>query len=78
MIGTIQLSSDDVHDLVEVIDFRMHELQDELVHTDDRAYREDLRKATDRLEVLRTRVHHLAADLPMRREPSPLAYRREA
>jgi len=33
MTGNIQLSPDDVHDLLEVIDYRLAELQDELVHT---------------------------------------------
>ena len=76
MTGRIDLSPDDVHDLVEVIDYRLRELEDELVHTDDRAYRESLRAAMGRLEGIRARVHHLTAELPARVEPSPLAGRR--
>ena len=75
MIGSIELSTDDVHDLIEVIEYRLAELQDELVHTDDRAYKQSLRLATGRLEGLRERVHHLVAEVPVRRTPSPLARR---
>jgi hypothetical protein len=74
-MSTIELSTDDVHDLTEVIDYRLAELTDEMAHTEDRAFRHSLRLATDRLEALRTRVHHLAADLPARPVPSPLASR---
>lgn len=75
MANTIDLTPDDAHDLLEVIDYRLHELQDELVHTDDRQFREALRQASRRLEHLRDRVHHLVADLPVRQAPSPLARR---
>jgi hypothetical protein len=71
----IDLTADDVHDLVEVIEYRLHELQIELVHTDDRHYRQELREASRRLEDLRERVHHLREELPARPEPSPLAFR---
>ena len=72
----IDLSEEEVHDLLEVLDYRLHELQDELVHTDDRAYRQDLRSASARLDAFRQRLHHLARDLGGRDEPSPLARRR--
>lgn len=72
----IELSDDDVHDVLEVLDYRLHELQDELVHTDDRAYRQELRAASSRLDQLRHRLHHLARDVPSRDRPSPIARRR--
>lgn len=75
MTGHIDLSPDDVHDLLEVIDYRLAELQDEIVHTDQRAFRDELKRASGRLEDLRGRVRHCAADLPVRRQPSPLARR---
>ena len=72
----IDLSDEEVHDLLEVLDYRLHELQDELVHTDDRAYRQDLRRAAGRLDAFRQRVHHLARNVSARPEPSPIARRR--
>jgi len=69
----IELSDEDVHDVLEVIDYRLNELQDELVHTDDRAYRQDLRAASNRLDHLRQRLHHLARNVPERERPSPIA-----
>lgn len=72
---TLPLTASEIHDLVEVIDYRLGELEDELVHTDNHAFRDALRDASDRLAALRARVHHLVADLPVGRPPSALARR---
>jgi hypothetical protein len=67
------LSAEEVHDLVEVIDYRLAELRQEIVHTDDREFRNELNDAAKRLENLRLRVGHIAAELPARVAPSALA-----
>ena len=52
----IELTDVECRDLVEVIDARRRELQNELVHTDDRAYRQELRAVVERLEALEARL----------------------
>lgn len=75
MNNRIDLSPDDIHDLCELIDHRLRDLRIEIVHTEQRAFRASLREAVERLEDLERRVHHLAADLPARAEPSAIAVR---
>lgn len=69
----VDLSNDDIHDLIEVIDYRLGELRDELSHNTAPVHRTELDDAARRLESLRTRVLHVAVELPIRREPSALS-----
>ena len=47
---TLKLTPDETRDLANALEMRLHAMLDELVHTDDRAYRADLRVQYESLE----------------------------
>jgi hypothetical protein len=52
----LKLSDREARDLRTALSIRLVGMREELVHTDDRAYREGLRDATERLEVVLQRL----------------------
>jgi hypothetical protein len=57
---TLTLTPSEALDLANALEIRLHEMMDELVHTDDRAYKADVRTRYESLE----RVHlQLASSL---------------
>ena len=52
----INLSDEQVRELKSALDRQLHGLETELVHTDDRAYREGLKTSMATLEAIRQRL----------------------
>ena len=55
----IEMSDDEARELKIALDIRLVEMRNELVHTTDHAYRDDLRASLIRLEGLATRLDGL-------------------
>ncbi len=52
----LAVTDEEARELDEVLDARLREMRMEIAHTDDRAYRSDLRDRYDHLERLRLRL----------------------
>ena len=48
----IEISDREAEELRIALDIRLHQMRDELVHTTDHAYRDDLRGSLERLEKI--------------------------
>jgi hypothetical protein len=55
----LELSEREARDLKTALAIRLVGMREELVHTDDRSYRADLKAATERLEALAARLDRL-------------------
>ena len=51
---TLPLTQAEALELTNALEMRLHAMMDELVHTDDRAYRADLRQRYQRLEEVQS------------------------
>lgn len=51
----IELTPGEARELAQALDRQLEELMNELVHTDDREYRESVRRSIDTLEAVRVR-----------------------
>jgi hypothetical protein len=56
----IELSHEELRDLFQALDHQLRALRQELVHTDDRSMRHELREDLDRVERLRARLDQRA------------------
>ncbi|WP_438014988.1 hypothetical protein WMF18_29420 [Sorangium sp. So ce315] len=59
----LALGEREANDVRTALSIRLVGMRDELVHTDDREYREDLRAAVERLEVVLRRLDTMLAGL---------------
>jgi|SwirhisoilCB3_FD_contig_31_16124327_length_269_multi_4_in_0_out_0_1 hypothetical protein len=55
----LPVTDEEVTALDELLDARLREMRMEIAHTDDRAYRSDLRDRYDHLERLRLRLKQM-------------------
>lgn len=60
----LELSEREADDTRTALSTRLMGMRDELVHTDDRAYRADLRATIERLEVVLGRLEAIVAAPP--------------
>lgn len=56
----LAVNDEEARELAEVLDARLREMRLELAHTDDRAYRSDLRDRYDHLERIAHRLKQLS------------------
>ena len=56
----LAVTEEEARDLGELLDARLREMRLEIAHTDDRAYRSDLRDRYDHLERLLLRLKQLS------------------
>jgi hypothetical protein len=56
----LAVTDEEMRELDEVLDTRLHEMRGEIARTDDRAYRSDLRDRYDHLERLWLRLKQLS------------------
>ncbi len=56
----LAVNDEEARELAEVLDARLREMRLELAHTDDRAYRSDLRDRYDHLERIAKRLKQLS------------------
>jgi uncharacterized protein HemX len=49
----IEISEEQAWELRRALDLHLHRLEMELMHTDDRSYRQDLKKTINNLEAVR-------------------------
>ncbi len=52
----LEIADEEAQELRTALDIRLHEMRTELVHTDDHAYRSDLRKSLERLEKIAEKI----------------------
>src|SRR5258706_8960273 len=64
----IELTTTEIRDIDAALEARLREMQVELIHTDQRELREDLRENLVRLEEVARRVHSLADTAPWPQE----------
>jgi len=62
----LELSTREAKDLRVALSIRLVGMREELVHTDDRAYRADLKATLERLEVVFQRLEQIMAGSPPR------------
>jgi len=52
----LEIADEEARELRIALDIRLREMRNELVHTDDHAYRDDLRRSLERLEKVAEKV----------------------
>jgi len=52
----LEIADEEAQELRIALDIRLREMRNELVHTDDHAYRNDLRRSLERLEKIAERI----------------------
>ncbi|MDC3956167.1 hypothetical protein [Polyangium jinanense] len=52
----LEIADEEARELRIALDIRLREMRNELVHTDDHAYRADLRRSLERLEKIAQKV----------------------
>lgn len=52
----LELSDEEAQELCRTLERRLQQMLEELVHTDDNAYRQDLHRSLDRLEKIAEKV----------------------
>jgi hypothetical protein len=55
-MATVSIGSDEARELCQVVDEKLREMRMEIARTDDRDYREDLKKRYDHLEALQRKL----------------------
>jgi hypothetical protein len=55
-MATVIIGNDEARELCQVVDEKLREMRMEIAHTDDRDYREDLKRRYDRLEALQRKL----------------------
>jgi hypothetical protein len=55
----IELSDEEARGLASALDIRLLEMRSELAHTDDHAYKNDLRRSRDLLQAVAQRLDRL-------------------
>jgi len=64
----VELSDEEARELCLALDRRLKQMLDELVHTDDNAYRHDLHESLERLEKIAEKIgYSIPAEAELRR-----------
>lgn len=63
---TLELTDREAKDLRTALAIRLVGMREELVHTDDRAYRAGLKDLIERLELVQQRIERFAGPVPSR------------
>lgn len=58
----LEISYEEARELKSALDIRLHEMRNELVHTDDHAYRRELRRSLERLEATAARLDEMVGE----------------
>jgi len=58
----LSLADEEARELASALDIRLLEMRSELAHTDDHAYKNDLRRSRDRLQAVAQRLDRLLAN----------------